>query len=341
MNRVFGTAAAIALLWELIKPFERYEAYRLGIIDRHGKLLRSPQTAEERNAYDPLTRVAVNLKRLLAKVPAGETQIASLLSAFLLWREDSDEEIDQELLEEITEGVRFSHKFDGSNVTLSNRGLSIGNRHFRIGDLGGKRKKGKKLKPVKAKTFNTMTRTFNEEAVRIYLKNRKENTTVAGRKNITRAIDEILSGGDPATIKEQFQKAITKKMRQAVMGVELQMSESEFREMSNHADLAEELVTEGVNWLPAIHKTLLSTGFTHVQTSPARIHVYHHNSDPRHPLAGARAVASHRGYKIFHQGRVMQGSRQTTLEKHLSQLAGHEKPDDEEQRSGIPPSPTV
>ena len=81
MNQVFGTAAAIALLWQLIKPFERYEAHRLGLIDGRGKLLRSPQTPEERNAYDSLTRVAVNLKKLLTKVPGGETQIASLLVA--------------------------------------------------------------------------------------------------------------------------------------------------------------------------------------------------------------------------------------------------------------------
>jgi hypothetical protein len=53
-QRVVGTAAAIALLWQLIKPLERSEAYKLGIIDRHGKLLRSPETAEERNAYNPL-----------------------------------------------------------------------------------------------------------------------------------------------------------------------------------------------------------------------------------------------------------------------------------------------
>jgi hypothetical protein len=64
MNRVFGTVSAIALLWQLVKPFEQWEAFRLGIIDAHGKLLGSPQTAEERNAYDLLTRVALNLKCL-------------------------------------------------------------------------------------------------------------------------------------------------------------------------------------------------------------------------------------------------------------------------------------
>jgi hypothetical protein len=101
MNRVFGTAAAIALLWELIKPFEKYEAYKLGIIDGHGNLLRPPRTAGERSSYDALTRVAVNLKRLLAKVPGGESQIASLLAAMYLWHEDTEER-DEILVEPIT-----------------------------------------------------------------------------------------------------------------------------------------------------------------------------------------------------------------------------------------------
>jgi hypothetical protein len=91
MNRAFGTLAAIMLLRALIKPFEQFEAYKLGVIDVHGRLLKSPQTAEERRSYDPLTRVAVNLKRLLAKVPGGESQIASLLAAMYLWHEDTEE----------------------------------------------------------------------------------------------------------------------------------------------------------------------------------------------------------------------------------------------------------
>jgi hypothetical protein len=86
MNRLFGLAGAVALLWELIKPFEQYRAFKLGLIDRHGTLLRSPRTVEERDSYDALTRIAVNLKRLLAKVPGGESQIASLLAAMYLWR---------------------------------------------------------------------------------------------------------------------------------------------------------------------------------------------------------------------------------------------------------------
>jgi hypothetical protein len=99
MNRLFGLAAAVSLLWELIKPFEKYEAYKLGILDRHGNLIRSPRTVAERNSYDALTRIAVNLKRLLAKVPGGESQIASLLAAMYLWREDT-EDFDEKLVEQ-------------------------------------------------------------------------------------------------------------------------------------------------------------------------------------------------------------------------------------------------
>ncbi len=103
------------------------------------------------------------------------------------------------------------------------------------------------------------------------------------------------------------------------MGHEIRMTESEFLRSDNR-----DLLGEGhVNWLPPIHHTLLDHGFSHIETSPNRVHVYHHNTDAEHPLAGARAVASFKGYKLFYRDKMLAVSRQVTLEKHLRQLAGH------------------
>lgn len=49
------------------------------------------------------TRIAVDLKRLLAKVPGGETQIASLLTAMYLWRDDRNE-LDEKLVKQTARG---------------------------------------------------------------------------------------------------------------------------------------------------------------------------------------------------------------------------------------------
>jgi hypothetical protein len=125
VNRVFGTAAAIALLLALIKPFEKYEAYKLGIIDAHGQLLRSPRTGQERSSYDSLTRVAVNLKRLLAKVPGGESQIASLLAALYLWHEEADE-FGEELVEQIAKDPIKQYLANRSASNLHRKSINRG-----------------------------------------------------------------------------------------------------------------------------------------------------------------------------------------------------------------------
>jgi len=109
-------------------------------------------------------------------------------------------------------------------------------------------------------------------------------------------------------------------VRENIMDEEYEMTETEFQELDQGDVLA-----EGVNWLPAIQKTLLDNGFSYLQTSPSRIHVYHHDTNANHPLAEARAVASHRGYKLFHRGKALTGSRQATLEKHLRQLCGQKE----------------
>jgi hypothetical protein len=65
------------------------------------------------------------------------------------------------------------------------------------------------------------------------------------------------------------------------MDEEYEMTETEFQEL-DHGDV----LAQGVNWLLAIHRTLLDNGSSHLQTSPSRIHVYHHDTDANHPLAG-------------------------------------------------------
>ena len=55
----------------LVTPFDKQEAFKYGIIDKNGKVLRPFRTIQktaEKQAYTILHRFVFNLKRLLAKV---------------------------------------------------------------------------------------------------------------------------------------------------------------------------------------------------------------------------------------------------------------------------------
>ena len=59
---------AARLLYMLVTPFDKTDAYRLGIVDAKGKLLKHAKdlnTQAEKDAFNYLTRLIFNLKRLI------------------------------------------------------------------------------------------------------------------------------------------------------------------------------------------------------------------------------------------------------------------------------------
>ena len=74
----------------LVTPFNKTEAFKLGIIDERGKVLRKYKTLakiEERNAYTILHRLVFNIKKLLEKLPGGKSRLASYAAALFLIKE--------------------------------------------------------------------------------------------------------------------------------------------------------------------------------------------------------------------------------------------------------------
>ena len=71
----------------LTTPFEKTDAFKLGIIDKSGKKIKSPETTAEKNAYGYYDRMVFNLKKLLEKVPGGKTKFASYAAALFLIKE--------------------------------------------------------------------------------------------------------------------------------------------------------------------------------------------------------------------------------------------------------------
>ena len=125
----------------LVTPFNKTEAFTLGIIDERGKVLkryRDLERVEERRAYTILHRLVFNIKKLIEKVPGGKSRLASYAAALFLIKEhvkeyqDSDGQLlekelykylkDNDLVEEdngeIKEEVTFADKLLKGTYTL-------------------------------------------------------------------------------------------------------------------------------------------------------------------------------------------------------------------------------
>lgn len=81
----------------LATPFREWDAYKLGIIDENGKVLKKRstfKTPEERNAWGLFDRLVANLKKLLGTIPLGKTRLASYAAALLLLKESNNTELE-------------------------------------------------------------------------------------------------------------------------------------------------------------------------------------------------------------------------------------------------------
>jgi hypothetical protein len=68
----------------LTMPYEKTAAFKVGVIDKDGKKIKTPETSDERGAYNTFHKLVFNIRRLLAKVPAGKSAIARYAAALFL-----------------------------------------------------------------------------------------------------------------------------------------------------------------------------------------------------------------------------------------------------------------
>jgi hypothetical protein len=97
------------LVYNMVKrlatPFNEWEAYKLGIIDERGNLLKSRKdlrTIKERDAFGLYDLMILKLKRLVEKVPGGKTRLGSYAAALYLVKEGKlyTEDTSDKILEE-------------------------------------------------------------------------------------------------------------------------------------------------------------------------------------------------------------------------------------------------
>ena len=113
MSRVIDALVAYRVLKLLVTPFEKTQAFKFGIIDAKGKVLKKSKQIKdpkERNAYTLLIRFVFNLKRMLSKIgirgPLGSSAAAAL--AFFKEEHGDNPEVEKEVYKYLKEqGFEF------------------------------------------------------------------------------------------------------------------------------------------------------------------------------------------------------------------------------------------
>ena len=86
----------------LTTPFNKTEAFKLGIIDAKGNRVTEPgtnkvtvlRTSKEKNAYTVLHKLVFNIKKLFEKVPGLRTKIGTYAAALFLLKDTFKEQVE-------------------------------------------------------------------------------------------------------------------------------------------------------------------------------------------------------------------------------------------------------
>jgi len=90
MNDVVDLFQVYQFIKRLSTPFNETNAYKLGIIDENGKLLKLPKSKDEKSAYNPYNRMIFNLKRIMKKVGI-DSRLSSFAAALFLLKENKQD----------------------------------------------------------------------------------------------------------------------------------------------------------------------------------------------------------------------------------------------------------
>ena len=125
ISRLADTAYALRFLRLLTMPWEKTEAFKLGIIDKDGRRteykdavnVRRPtpiDTPKKKSAYTVFHKLVFNLRRILAKIPFGKTVVARYGAALYLIKEHTN--MSEKQLRKIMDKVET--EFDWDNLQL-------------------------------------------------------------------------------------------------------------------------------------------------------------------------------------------------------------------------------
>ena len=108
MGRAIDLFVTYRFIKLLVTPFEKTDAFKLGIIDKNGNRVIPPKpktgphnktpkplaTSEEKNAYTILHKLVFNIKKIFAKVPGLRTKLGTYAAALFLLKDTFKESVD-------------------------------------------------------------------------------------------------------------------------------------------------------------------------------------------------------------------------------------------------------
>tara|TARA_B100000519_G_C14111010_1_gene375758 strand:+ start:253 stop:870 length:618 start_codon:yes stop_codon:yes gene_type:complete len=104
MGRAIDLFVTYRFLRLLTTPFEKQEAYKLGIIDKDGNRIMEPNnpkipqvklvSSQEKNSYTILHKLVFNIKKLFSKVPGLRTKVGTYAAALFLLKDTFKESVD-------------------------------------------------------------------------------------------------------------------------------------------------------------------------------------------------------------------------------------------------------
>ena len=154
MGRAIDLLITYRVIKMLVTPFEQTDAYKMGIIDKNGKVLRKAKTlttGKEKDAYTLLHRFVFNLKRLVNLIPGGKSKLGTYAAALgLLLKEQKDinqVELERNLYkylsdndlinfdDDLKESVGFDYLPKGRFTMIDNLEDLNGDKTAEIGDI--------------------------------------------------------------------------------------------------------------------------------------------------------------------------------------------------------------
>lgn len=119
---IIDNLLAFRILYKLVTPFKDTDAYKRGIIDEKGVVLKKVadlRSSEEKDAYTMLDRLVFNIKRLIAKLPGGESKLANVAAAYFLVKENIGlEDVTEEMLSEQFEHIKGTTLVDETLLVM-------------------------------------------------------------------------------------------------------------------------------------------------------------------------------------------------------------------------------
>ena len=107
MGRAIDLFVTYRFIKLLVTPFEKTEAFKLGIVDENGNRVLPPpiagvrqtkpeplRTIEEKNAYTILHKLVFNIKKIFGKVPGLRTKLGTYAAALFLLKDTFKESVE-------------------------------------------------------------------------------------------------------------------------------------------------------------------------------------------------------------------------------------------------------